>query len=285
VTGREALQWAVSLLAGLGLDKRVARLESRLILEKAWGKKGLKLITDLDELLDEDAQEKYMSLIGRRVRREPLQYIVEEQEFMSLPFKVSPDVLIPRWDSELLAEEAIGLGKSFVEPRILDIGTGSGAIAVSLAFYLPRCRVWAVDISGPALEVARQNARRNGVGDRVEFLKGDLFAPLPPGIKFHLIVSNPPYLTEEELASLAEEVKKEPRIALDGGKDGLEFYKEIIPAAFEFLLPGGSLLLEVGWQQGGSAAEIMARHGYSRLRVKKDYQGKDRVVIGEKTRE
>ncbi|MCR4440661.1 MAG: peptide chain release factor N(5)-glutamine methyltransferase [Peptococcaceae bacterium] len=285
MTGREALQWAVSLLAGLGLDKRVARLESRLILEKAWGKKGLKLITDLDELLDEDAQEKYMSLIGRRVRREPLQYIVEEQEFMSLPFKVSPDVLIPRWDSELLAEEAIGLGKSFVEPRILDIGTGSGAIAVSLAFYLPRCRVWAVDISGPALEVARQNARRNGVGDRVEFLKGDLFAPLPPGIKFHLIVSNPPYLTEEELASLAEEVKKEPRIALDGGKDGLEFYKEIIPAAFEFLLPGGSLLLEVGWQQGGSAAEIMARHGYSRLRVKKDYQGKDRVVIGEKTRE
>jgi len=282
VTGREAWRWAVSLLSGMGLDKRVARLEARLLLERAWGRKGLKLVTGLDDLLDEQAKDEYVGLVGRRLKHEPLQYILGEQEFMALPFAVSPDVLIPRWDSELLVEEAIGLGEAAAELRVLDLGTGSGALAVSLAVYLPRARVWAVDISAPALEVARQNACRNGVGDRIEFLEGDLFAPLPPGLKFHLIVSNPPYLTAQELASLPEEVKKEPRLALDGGKDGLEFYRRIIPTAGEFLLPGGALLLEVGWRQGDIVAGIMAGHGYRSPRVKKDYRGKDRVVIGVK---
>lgn len=280
-TGRKALQWAASFLIEQGFAPEQVQNEGRQLLAKAWHKEKLELLLALNEELPEEVWCKFQEDVERRGNYEPLQYLVGSQEFMDLSFKVTPDVLIPRWDTEILVEEALKVGRKLDEPRILDLCTGSGAAALSLAYYLPESKVHAVDISAPALAVAQENAANLGVGNKVKFYQGDLFAPLSPPAKFHLIVSNPPYISREEYQELPLDVKKEPVLALLGGEDGLDFYRRIAQEAENYLLPGGFLLLEIGYRQAPDVKEILQQNNFHRLEVVQDWGGRDRVVRGE----
>lgn len=195
------------------------------------------------------------ALCDRRAAREPLQYILGETEFMGLTFHVEPGVLIPRADTEILVEKALAWMKPGA--RVLDIGTGSGAIAVSLAKLGRQAQVTAVDVSDRALEIARRNAERNGAA--VEFVKSDCFSALK-GRKYDMIVSNPPYISEDEMRGLMPEVTREPELALFGGADGLDFYRRISREAPEYLNEGGCLLFEIGWLQKDAVSALVKAH-------------------------
>ena len=197
----------------------------------------------------------FRAMLDRRAKREPLQYILGETEFMGLTFHVEPGVLIPRADTEILVEKALECMKPGA--RVLDIGTGSGAIAVSLAKLGRQAQVTAVDVSDRALEIARQNAKRNGAA--VEFVKSDCFSALK-GRKYDMIVSNPPYISEDEMRELMPEVTREPELALFGGADGLDFYRRISREAPEYLNEGGCLLFEIGWLQKDAVSALVKAH-------------------------
>lgn len=288
-TGEEALRWAASFLKDRGWTNQAARQEARLLLAKAWQKDALHLTIELKEQPDEAVWASFHSFVQQRGENVPLHYLLGEKEFMSLSFKVSPAVLIPRWETELLVEEAIRLGKAWAqaEPsseglpplRILELGTGSGAIAVSLAYYLPAALLVATDISKEALQVARENAARHGVLERISFRQGDLFAPLAAGERFELIISNPPYLDAREMQQLPPDVRKEPALALAGGEDGLAFYRRIAGQARQHLAPNGRLLMEIGWQQGEAVKGILTGQGYAPVKILRDLEQRDRVVV------
>ncbi|MBI3127467.1 MAG: peptide chain release factor N(5)-glutamine methyltransferase [Candidatus Tectomicrobia bacterium] len=216
---------------------------------------------------------------ARRERREPLAYITGEKEFWSLPFRVGPGVLVPRPETELLVERGIALLREREAPLILDLGTGSGAVAVALAHELPRARVIATDVSETALRCARENARRNGVESRVELLRADLSGGLPEGA-FDLVVSNPPYVPSGEIAGLMPEVSRhEPVEALDGGPDGMRFLRAIIRGAPARLRPGGALLLETApGQIPLCLAEARAAGAFAEPRAWRDLAGRERVL-------
>lgn len=242
-------------------------------------------------LLDEKTCEAYFKLIDTRAGGMPVQYITGEQEFMGIPFLVNENVLIPRQDTETLVEEALseieketGSGRT---PRggyqILDLCCGSGAIGVSLGKLLNHAKVTATDISKKALEVAEQNAKNAGVGKKIKFVESNLFATLRKGIrgsKYHLIISNPPYIESEVIPTLQREVREhEPMIALDGGPDGLNFYRRIVEEAPDYLKKGGLLMLEIGHNQGIALRELIGEIGkYEEPEVIKDLAGHDRVV-------
>jgi len=277
-TGKEALRWAVSFLTATGMEHEISWIEGKLLLGKVWQKNAVQLITELDESLDRKIWDRYCTLVKKRGNNEPLHYLMGEKEFMSLPFEVSSAVLIPRWDTETLVNEAINILKDKGAAKILDIGTGSGAIALSLAYYLPLVSVIATDISEEALNVARKNASNLGVADRVEFVKGDLFKPINKKERFDLIVSNPPYIDAEEMESLPLDVRKEPALALAGGQDGLEYYRRISSVVKEYLKQEGHLLLEIGWKQGKTVAKIMEEKGIAPVKIICDMEGRDRVI-------
>jgi release factor glutamine methyltransferase len=216
-------------------------------------------------------------MITRRAKREPLQYILGTQEFLGLEFVVTPAVLIPRHDTEVLVTEAVKRGSGC--RSILDIGTGSGCVAVTVAKALPEAEVCTVDVSGEAIEVARGNAERNRVS--VQFFQGSLFEPFA-GKRFDMVVSNPPYITSADLATLQQEVRDfEPEGALDGGGDGLDFYRRIAADAPAFLNPGGWLLFEVGAGQAGEVLELLKAGGFTNERfTQTDPAGIERVVGG-----
>lgn len=279
-TGRTALQWAVTFLIEQGWLRDKAQLETRLLLGKATGQEGIQLVTNLGEALSPQVWELYQELILRLSQHEPLQYLTGQQEFMSLSFQVTPAVLIPRWDTEVLVEEALRHIQGVPKPKVLDLGTGSGVIAISLAYHQPASLVWAVDISAAALQVAKDNAINLGVKERVIFLEGDLFAPLTPAKQFDLIVSNPPYITVAEHQELSAEVQKEPYQALVGGKDGLEYYRRIASVAARYLATDGCLMVEVGWLQGEAVSRLLQTNGFTDIRVIKDPAGHGRVVTG-----
>ena len=205
--------------------------------------------------LTEEQEKAFDALCDRRAAREPLQYILGETEFMGLTFHVEPGVLIPRADTEILVEKALAWMKPGA--RVLDIGTGSGAIAVSLAKLGRQAQVTAVDVSDRALEIARRNAERNGAA--VEFVKSDCFSALK-GRKYDMIVSNPPYISEDEMRGLMPEVVREPELALFGGADGLDFYRRISREAPEYLNEGGCLLFEIGWLQKDAVSALVKAH-------------------------
>jgi release factor glutamine methyltransferase len=226
---------------------------------------------------------RFESALGRRARREPVAYIVGSREFHSLDFEVSPAVLIPRPETETLVDAALKFLADRGGARVLDVGTGSGAIAVSIAYECPRVRVIATDISVDALEIARRNANRHGVADRIEFRRVDLFEPLngdAPLGSFDLIVSNPPYVEEGALPTLAPDVRDyEPRVALVVGADALDFYRRIAAGAREHLASGGALMVEVGAGQAEAVSEIFAEAGMRGLDVINDLSAIARVVI------
>ena len=232
------------------------------------------------DVLEDDHLASYLALLERRAAGEPLQYLTGLQEFMSLPFRVGPGVLVPRQDTELLVGTVINLCRERKgSTEILDIGTGSGCIAVCLAHYIPGCRVTAVDKMPDALAIASKNAIENGVADRIEFIRSDLFEAIA-GRQFDVIVSNPPYIRTGDIGSLQKEVRcHEPLTALDGGIDGLDFYREIIGGAPGFLRDGGSLAFETGYDQAAEVAVLMADK-FEQIRINKDLAGIERVVAG-----
>ena len=240
------LQAGRTVLAAV-YDAETAAREARLLLASVWpaAKKPLLLLADLP--ITAEGEQVYRQMLARRLAGEPLQYITGHQEFMSLDFMVNPAVLVPRWDTEVLVETCLELMADIAQPAVLEIGTGSGAIAVSLAHCLPQANIAACDISPDALAVAERNAVSLGVAERVRFFLSDQFAALSPSqTQFHSIVSNPPYLTAAEMTALTPDLEREPALALYGGPDGLDFYRYFAALAADYLLPGGYLILECG---------------------------------------
>lgn len=230
-----------------------------------------------DEIEPEKARA-YEALLTRRAMRVPLQYVTGSQCFYGLDFRVDERVLIPRPETELLCEQALLWLKNRPSPSVLDLCTGSGALAVTIAALCPGAAVTAADLSENALEVARENARQNAAA--VRFVRGDLFAPIGRE-RFDLIVSNPPYIETADCETLQEEVLREPRIALDGGEDGLLFYRRIAAEATEHLLPGGRLLMEIGSAQGEAVCRLLTDAGLTGARVLPDLNGLDRMALAD----
>ena len=264
----DVLQMGREILAKSNIDTR----EARLLLAEALNVSA----TDLIKLTScsDDTVAKYLVMLEKRVNDIPFAYIVGHKEFMKLDFIVNENVLIPRGDTEILVEEALKYKKN----KILDMCTGSGCIAISLAYYLENeADVTAVDVSEAALNVAKQNANKNNVD--VKFIHSDLFANVTE--KYEMIVSNPPYIEREVIKNLQSEVQNEPVLALDGGLSGLDFYEKIIPKAKEHLETNGILILEIGYDQAENVQKLMIENEYKNIRVVKDLSGNDRVVIGE----
>lgn len=255
------------------------KLKARLLLQYVLDLKREQIIIYDNKEITNEQEFKYIQNIEKLIKGIPLQHITNTQEFMKMNFFVNNNVLIPRADTEVLVEEVIKLGKTKKSPVILDLCTGSGAIAVSIAKYLPNAKVYASDISKKALEVAKINAKNNDVENRIEFINSDLFEKMK-GLKFDIIVSNPPYIKTEVIKELDEEVKKEPIIALDGGNDGLSFYRKIVEEAYSYLKYDSYLCLEIGYDQKEEVIEIIKdAKVYSGTYSKKDLYGNDRVII------
>ena len=253
MTIREALRLAAARLEQAGVPD--ADVDAAYLLASVLKEDTLAMRINGHRALTEEQEKAFDALCDRRAAREPLQYILGETEFMGLTFHVEPGVLIPRADTEILVEKALAWMKPGA--RVLDIGTGSGAIAVSLAKLGRPAQVTAVDASDRALEIARRNAERNGAA--VEFVKSDCFSALK-GRKYDMIVSNPPYISADEMRGLMPEVTREPELALFGGADGLDFYRRISREAPEYLNEGGCLLFEIGWLQKDAVSALVKAH-------------------------
>ena len=284
-TIKQFQQYAIEALKIAGIETPV--LEAGVIICHVLNCDRAYLYAHDDRVLEAQELDKLEDLLQNRSQKVPLQYLLGEAEFMSLRFKVSPAVLIPRQDTEILVEKCIELievvGQDSAgrpEIKVLDMCTGSGCIAVSIAHYCPETRVTACDVSRAALEIAKANSELAGVQDRLDFRCGDLFEALDGEERFDLIASNPPYIETATVERLQTEVKEhEPHIALDGGADGLDFYRRIVETAPRFLKAGGYLALEIGYNQGESISRLL--HGrYEGVAVLKDLGGNDRVVFG-----
>jgi len=253
-----------------------ARRDADVLLMHTLKKSRAWLMAHGDELLSDELFLSYTELLERRRRGEPIQYITGETEFYGLPFRVTPEVLIPRPETEHLVEKVIELAARFEQPRIVDVGTGSGAIAVALAHEWLSAVITAIDLSSSALAIARENAKRNEVDLR--FLDGDLLAPVA-GECFEIVVSNPPYVPSGDRATLSVEVREyEPALALFAGDDGLDVYCRLIPAAFGALVPGGYVALEIGYGQSKAITELLAKAGFEQIEFVPDLQGIPRVA-------
>jgi release factor glutamine methyltransferase len=259
-----------------------ARRDAEMLLLHIIRRERAALLARWKERLDEEEARRYVELVERRMTGEPIQYILGEQEFYGLPFLVTQDVLIPRPETEHLVEKVLELAGAFAAPRIVDVGTGSGAIAVTLASRMPNATLTAIDLSAPALAVALQNAERNHLIGRIRFLRGDLLAPVA-GESFEIVVSNPPYVPHGDRADLAVEVREfEPPLALFAGDDGLEAYRRLIPAAFSLLVPGGHLALEAGFGQQQAITALLVNACYHRIEFLPDLQGIPRVACAQR---
>ena len=277
---REAVFKATEILKDNGVG--TPGLDAEVLMEKILSKDRIFLILHPDYEVGEEDGRRFFDAVEERAGGRPAAYIVGEKEFMGLPFRVSESVLIPRPDSETAVEEALRIieeNGAEGPVKVLDLCTGSGALAISLAHYLKNAEVTASDISPEALEIAGENAEKNGVC--VRLLEGDLFGAVPDGETFDLIISNPPYIPSDEIEKLEKNVKDyEPRLALDGGCTGLDFYRRIVPEAAAYLKPGAALVLEIGFDQAEDLRRIAEAAGtYEGFGVKKDLAGLDRVVI------
>jgi release factor glutamine methyltransferase len=284
-TFRGVLMESARFLLGAGIES--PQIDAEVLLRRVLGIERAELYSTLDEPLNTDRQLQFQEMLLRRAGREPVAYITGRKEFWSLDFIVTRDVLIPRPETELLVEVGLKRLAHFVDkpPLILDLGTGSGVIAVCMAKERLDAGIYAVDISAAALEIARTNVKRHGVSDRVHLRQGDLFAPLGAKTRsFDLIVSNPPYIRTGEISLLEPEIREwEPTTALDGGVDGMDIYRRIIGEAHEYLAPGGHIVLEIGADLGKTVAELFTGSDYyGQVSVYPDYAGKDRVIAAVK---
>lgn len=257
-----------------------AYLDAETLLLHLIGKDRAWLLTHPDEEFGGCKSIGYSQLIERRAAGEPIQYITGECEFFGLPFRVNRDVLIPRPETEHLVEKVLELAADFPRPRIVDVGTGSGAIAVALAHKLPNSEVTAIDLSSAALNVAKENAEYNAVADRLRFLEGDLLVPVA-GEQFDFVVSNPPYVATGDRDTLSVEVRDhEPELALFAGSHGLDIYRRLAPAAYQAVAPNGFALFEIGYGQAEAIAQLLRAAGFREIEFTKDLQGIERVICG-----
>lgn len=277
MTIKEAIEKGNIMLKGNNID--TPKLKSRLIMQYLLNKSRQYLIVHDNEQISKMQEQKYMQLVERIKNGMPIEHITHQKEFMKLNFYVSEDVLIPRQDTEILVEEVIEISKKVNARKILDLCTGSGAIGISLAKYITNSQITAVDISEKALNIAKKNAKINNVENQITFVKSDLFKSLGV-VKFDIIVCNPPYIKSEIIKTLNENVKKEPIIALDGGIDGLDFYRRIINQSYKYLKYGGYLCLEIGYDQKIDVIELIENEKkYIFKYSKKDLYDNDRIII------
>lgn len=279
MTIKEILNQGIIMLKNEGIES--PKNKARIILEYTLKKTREYIIIYDNKMITPKQRDEYIKNIKKVIRGVPIQYITGIQEFMKLKFFVTKDVLIPQPDTEILVEEVIKIAKNMKKPAILDLCTGSGAIAISIAKYIPNLNIIATDISSKALEIAKQNAKFNGVKQNIEFIESDLFAKLKDK-KFDIIVSNPPYIPTNDIKTLPKDVQFEPIIALDGGLDGLNFYNKIINASDDFLRKNGYLCLEIGYNQKESIRKIISNDKKIKdAYFKKDLCKNDRVVIAQ----
>ena len=276
---KELYAEGAGILARVLEEEREAQLDARLLLEHVCGTNLQTLLLDGERPVSVEEAGLYREYVSRRIGREPLAYILGERDFMGLVFEVNKDVLIPEQDTENLIEEI--MRDVHDSDRILDLCTGSGCILLSLLNYSNGTTGVGTDLSERAVAVAKKNAERLGLADRTDLRCGDLFDPIRPEERFDIIVSNPPYIRSSTIEQLAPEVSvHEPRMALDGGEDGLSFYRKIIPGAVRHLVTGGLLFLEIGYDQAEAVQSLMKQAGYYDVRAIKDYGGNDRIVCG-----
>lgn len=274
MTPRELIRQAAARFEQAGIPDPI--IDASLLLAHLTGQQALFLRTDSWSQVAQETVAAYEALCERRLTREPLQYLLGEQPFLGRSFYVDERVLIPRPETELLAERAIeALKKASESPSALDMCCGSGCLAVSLALEVPTAQVHACDLSEGALAVTRRNAE--ALGAHITLHQGDLFDALPPQL-FDVIVSNPPYIPSDDCRALQQEVMQEPAMALDGGADGYDFYRRIAEAAPHWLKPGGTLLLEVGYDQARTVAAMLTAAGLRNVAIHEDYQHIERMV-------
>jgi len=283
VTISEALKEAGERLRAASVHNDL--LDAQTLLAEALGKDRTYLIINFSQQLSEDLLSAFRAMVERRAAGEPLQYITGHQEFFGLDFEVTPDVLIPRPETELIVEETIRIVQQdrIARPVIMDAGAGSGAIAVALAREMRDARVIASDVSEAALRVARRNAARHGLGDRVGFVASDLLDAFADEEFADFILSNPPYVSEEEMPSLQREVRDwEPRLALTDSNDGLSLYRRLLKAAPSHLKPGGHLICEMGYIQSESISAMVNHNVWGAVRLLDDLQGIPRTIVLQK---
>ena len=255
------------------------KLKARLLMQYVLNKSRQYVIVNDMEQLDKAKEKQYLEEIKILKKGVPIEHITHQKEFMKLSFFVDKNVLIPRQDTEILVEEVINIAKKINAKKILDLCTGSGAIAVSLAKYLPQAEITAIDISNDALKIAKKNAISNNVQNQITFISSDMFTNLSEE-KFDIIVSNPPYIKTNVIKNLDIQVQNEPYIALDGGKDGLDFYKKIINESYQYLKCNGYLCLEIGFDQKIDVIELIENtERFTGTYSKKDLFDNDRIII------
>ena len=279
-TVQAILDWTTGHLADHGSES--PRLDAEILLAQARDCRRIELYTQFDQALTDQQRAVMRDLVKRRAAREPVAYLVGFREFFGADFALTSDTLIPRPDTETLIVELLDLARQLpTPPAILDLGTGCGCIAITLATQLVSAQVSAVDISPAALEVARANAETHNVADRIAFFAGDLYEPIPPDRKFQFIASNPPYVTTAELDQLAPDIRDhEPRTALDGGADGLDVIRRLVAGAPDHLAPGGSLLCEISPEQADEVGRLVAEQtAFGSPRTVTDLSGQARVVV------
>lgn len=277
MTIKEAITKGMIMLKSNNIES--PKLKARLLLQYVLDEPRQYIIVYDKKEITKKQQWEYFINIEKLTKGIPLQHITHRQEFMKMDFFVDENTLIPRPDTEILVEEVIKIANQKYNPKILDLCTGSGAIAISLKKYVPNSEIIGVDISEKAIEVANKNA--NKLNADVKFIKSDLFEKLNKE-KFDIIVSNPPYIKKEEIKKLSKEVQKEPEIALDGGIDGLDFYRKITSQAIEYLKTESFLCFEIGYNQKNDVMKIIEeQQNYKNIYCKKDLYGYDRVIVAQ----
>ena len=274
---KELLNRAVYKLKNSGVEQPI--LKARILMQYTIKKPREYLIIYDQKEITKAKEKEFMQNVEKLIKGTPIQHITHSQEFMKLNFFVNEDVLIPRPDTEVLVEEVLSITKRLTKPRILDLCTGSGVIAISIAKYAQNSELYASDISKKALKVAKENAKNNNVEERIKFIESDLFNSIPK-MKFDIIVTNPPYIRTGDIPNLQKEVQNEPQIALDGGIDGYDFYRKISNKAYEFLKYNGYLCMEIGYDQKEFVMDILEyEKRYSKTYSKKDLYDNDRIIV------
>lgn len=276
MTIKDALTEAINILKKSNIENPIQ--QAKIVLASVLQKNKEYILINENEVLQNEFYNEFITKIEKLQKGIPLQYITHIQEFMGMDFYVDENVLIPQPDTEILVEEVLSIIEKQESLSVLDMCTGSGAIAVSIAKNTNNCNVYAVDISNTALEVAKKNAIRNEVDEKIEFINSNMFEKLDINKKFDIIVSNPPYIETDTIKQLDIQVQNEPKIALDGGLDGLDFYRNILANSKKYLKENGTIAMEIGYNQGKSVTDLFKTQ-YKNVYCKKDLSGNDRVIV------
>ncbi|MBM79910.1 MAG: protein-(glutamine-N5) methyltransferase, release factor-specific [Planctomycetaceae bacterium] len=281
-TVKRVMDWTVAHLQRKGSDS--PRLDTEILLAHARGCERIELYTHFNDVLTDDERATMRELVQRRANHEPVAYLVGYREFYSLEFEVNKDVLIPRPDTETIVLELLEIAKTMASPKIVDVCTGSGCIAISVAVNHDTAEVVATELHDVALQIAVQNSEKHEVSDRIEFLKGDLLSCIKPEQQFDIVASNPPYVATADIETLEPTVREhEPHTALDGGADGTRYISRLITDAPNYLKDGGYLMLEMGSEQAGMVCELIDENGqFSDAQILTDLAGRSRVACARK---